>query len=122
MIADLRIDDLRLGTIEPIMRWYKSLYWRIALGFVLFLAAMLVVQGILFVWVLARSGQTLPGQSPGRFSETIARDLTNALEREPGLDVARYVREQYAQWTHPFFVMMADGRMITSGSGTFPSR
>jgi two-component system, OmpR family, sensor kinase len=102
------------------MRWYKSLYWRIALGFVLFLAAMLVVQGILFVWVLARSGQTLPGQSPGRFSETIARDLTNALEREPGLDVARYVREQYAQWTHPFFVMMADGRMITSGSGTFP--
>jgi two-component system OmpR family sensor kinase len=102
------------------MRWYKSLYWRIALGFVLFLAAMLVVQGVLFVWVLARSGQTLPGQSPGRFSETIARDLTNALEREPGLDVARYVREQYAQWTHPFFVMMADGRMITSGSGTFP--
>jgi two-component system OmpR family sensor kinase len=102
------------------MRWYKSLYWRIAIGFVLFLAAMLVVQGILFVWVLARSGQTLPGQSPGRFSETVARDLTNALEREPGLDVARYVREQYAQWTHPFFVMLADGRMITSGSGSFP--
>jgi signal transduction histidine kinase len=81
---------------------------------------MLVVQGILFVWVLARSGRTLAGQSPGRFSETVALDLTNALERDPGLDVARYVREQYAQGTHPFFVMLADGRMIASGSESFP--
>jgi two-component system OmpR family sensor kinase len=102
------------------VRWYKSLYWRIALGFVLFLAAMLVVQGILFVWVVARSGRTLPGQSPGRFSETVALDLSNALAREPALDVARYVREQYAQGTHPFFVMLADGRMIASGGGSFP--
>ena len=38
-------------------RWYRSLYWRIAIGFVLCLAAMLVVQAMLFVWVLARSGR-----------------------------------------------------------------
>ena len=79
------------------MRWHKSLYWRIAIGFVLFLAAMLVVQAMLFVWVVARSGRTVPGQSPGRFSETVALDLANALGREPDLDVARYVREQYGQ-------------------------
>jgi two-component system, OmpR family, sensor kinase len=102
------------------MRWHKSLYWRIALGFVLFLAAMLVVQGILFVWIFARSGRTLAGQSPGQFSQTVALDLTNALDREPTLDVARYVRDQYAQGTHPFFVMLADGRMIASGSESFP--
>ena len=102
------------------MRWHKSLYWRIAIGFVLFLAAMLVVQAMLFVWVVARSGRTVPGQSPGRFSETVALDLADALGREPDLDVARYVRDQYAQVTHPFFVMLADGRLITSGSDTFP--
>jgi signal transduction histidine kinase len=102
------------------MRWHKSLYWRIAIGFVLFLATMLVVQAMLFVWVVARSGRTVPGQSPGRFAETVALDLTNALDREPDLDLARYVREQYAQNTHPFFVMLADGRLITSGSNSFP--
>jgi signal transduction histidine kinase len=102
------------------MRWHKSLYWRIAIGFVLFLAAMLVVQAMLFVLVVARSGRTVPGQSPGRFSETVALDLGDALGREPDLDLARYVREQYAQVSHPFFVMMADGTLITSGSDTFP--
>src|SRR5580765_607070 len=102
------------------MRWHKSLYWRIAIGFVLFLAAMLVVQAMLFVWVVARSGRTVPGQSPGRFSETVALDLADALSREPDLDLARYVREQYAQDSHPFFVMLVDGQLITSGSSTFP--
>lgn len=104
------------------MRWHRSLYWRIAFGFVLFLASMLVVQAMLFVWVAARSWSTLPGQSPGRFSETVAVDLAGALEREPALDLARYVREQYSQEAHPFFVMLADGRMITSGSATFPDQ
>src|SRR4029077_20140589 len=102
------------------MRWHKSLYWRIAIGFVLFLATMLVVQAMLFVWVVARSGRTVPGQSPGRFSETVALDLADALGREPDLDLARYVREQYASDTHPFFVMLTDGSIIANGNSPFP--
>ncbi len=65
------------------MSWYRSLYWRIALGFVAFLAAMLVVQAVLFTWAVARSGRTLPGQSPIRFAETVAFDLATAMERDP---------------------------------------
>src|SRR5215510_16155205 len=101
------------------MRWYRSLYWRIAIGFVVFLATTLIVQAMVFVWVVARSGRTVPGQSPGRFSETVALDLANAMERDAALDVAKYVREQYAQTTHPFFVMLADGTLITNGSSDF---
>src|SRR5207237_503846 len=102
------------------MRWHRSLYWRIALGVVAFLAAMLVVQAMLFVWAVSRSGRSLPGQSPARLGMTVALDLANLLEREPQADVTTYVREQYAQYAHPFFVMMADGRVIKSGSDTFP--
>ena len=102
------------------MQWYRSLYWRIALGVVAFLAAMLVVQAVLFVWAVSQSGRSLPGQSPARLGQTVALDLTNLLEREPQADLAKYVREQYATYTHPFFVLMADGRLITSGSKTFP--
>ncbi len=65
-------------------------------------------------------GRSLPGQSPGRLGLTVALDLTNALERDPQLDLTRYVHDQYAQYTHPFFVMLPDGHLITSGSQSFP--
>ena len=42
--------------------WYRSLYWRIAFGFVALLAAILVVQVAVFVWltvVVAQFLQTL---------------------------------------------------------------
>ena len=102
------------------MRWYRSLYWRIALGVVGFLAAMLVVQAMLFVWAVSQTGRSLPGQSPMRLAATVALDLANVLERDPQTDLTRYVHDQYAQYTHPFFVMLNDGRVITSGSTSFP--
>jgi len=102
------------------MKWYRSLYWRIALGVVTFLAAMLAVQAVLFVWTVSRSGRSLPGQSPVRLGMTVALDLANLLERDPRADLRHYIKEQYAQYAHPFFVMMADGTVIASGSETFP--
>jgi len=102
------------------MKWYRSLYWRVAFGVIAFLAAMLVVQAVLFVWTVSQSGRSLPGQSPARLGQTVALDLANLLDREPQADLAKYVRDQYANYTHPFFVMMADGRLITSGSRSFP--
>jgi signal transduction histidine kinase len=101
------------------MTWHRSLYWRIALGVVGFLAAMLVVQAVLFTWVVSQSGRSLPGQSPGRLGLTVALDLASVLERDPQVDLARYVHDQYAQYTHPFFVMLPDGALITSGSTSF---
>ena len=102
------------------MKWYRSLYWRIAFGVVAFLAAMLVVQAVLFVWTVSQTGRTLPGQSPGRLGMTVAIDLAQAIERDPQTDVAKYVKDQFAEYNHPFFVMMKDGRLITSGSTSFP--
>src|SRR6266542_4459934 len=101
-------------------RWYRSLYWRIAFGVVAFLAAMLVVQAMLFVWAVSETGRSLPGQSPGRLGMTVAVDLANVLERDPQVDLAKYVNDQYKQYNHPFFVMMKDGRFLTSGSTSFP--
>ena len=37
---------------EP--RWYRSLYWRIALGLIAFLALMLTAEGALFLWTSER--------------------------------------------------------------------
>ena len=102
------------------MRWHRSLYFRFAIGVVGLLAAMLVVQAMLFTWAVSQSGRSLPGQSPMRFGQTIALDLANLLEREPRTDLAQYVHEQYAQYNHPFFVVLDDGRVISSGTGKMP--
>jgi signal transduction histidine kinase len=99
--------------------WYASLYWRIAFGFVACVAAILVVQAVLFVWVVSRTGPTLPGQAPDRFAQSIALDLAEELERSPTADLGRFVREQVGRNAHPFLVLLADGRVFQNG-GPFP--
>jgi signal transduction histidine kinase len=101
------------------VRWYRSLYWRIAIGFVVCLAAMLVVQALLFVWVVSQAGPELPGQPPERFAQTVALNLAEELSATPTLDVQSYLRDEYGRDAHPFFVMMADGRLFSNG-GPFP--
>jgi anti-sigma-K factor RskA len=36
--------------------WHRSLYWRIALGFIAFLAVLLVAQALLFLVLAGRTG------------------------------------------------------------------
>ena len=98
------------------MQWYRSLYFRIALGFVLFLAAMLVVQAVLFVWVMTQSTGTLQGEPPGRFAQSIAADVGGALDLDPALDISGYVRDQYVDAPRPFFIVLTSGTVITNGS------
>src|SRR5689334_10789456 len=103
------------------MTWYRSLYWRTAIVFMLCLAAMLVVQAMLFIWVSSRSGPTMPGQPPERFAETVAQEIALALERDASTDVGKYVHEQYGRDTHPILVMMTNGQVIENGGG-FPEQ
>jgi signal transduction histidine kinase len=100
-------------------RWYRSLYWRIAIGFMLSLAAMLVVQAMLFVWVLSRSGPTLPGE-PARFAQTVAVAVSEALESDAQLDVALFIRNQYKRDALPFFVLLKDGRIFSNSTAPIP--
>src|SRR5258707_8594669 len=97
------------------MKWHHSLYWRIAVGFVACLALLLLVQAMLFVWVVSRSARTVPNQPPDRFAQTVALDVTQAIERDPTLDIAQYVRQEFAQDAQPFFVLLRDGRAVQVG-------
>jgi signal transduction histidine kinase len=98
------------------MKWHYSLYWRIAVGFVACLALLLLVQAMLFVWVVSRSS-TVPNQPPDRFAQTVALDASEALERDPALDLAQYLRQEYGRDSQPFLVLMRDGSsMAINGS------
>lgn len=100
------------------MKWHHSLYWRIAVGFVTCLALLLLVQAMLFVWVASRSS-TIPNQPPDRFAQTVALDASQALERDPALDLAQYLRQEYGRDSQPFFVLMRDGSSVQI-NGAFP--
>ena len=93
--------------------WYRSLYWRIALGFVAFLAGVLAVQGAVLLWLLGRA-ESVPGPPPRGFTRIVAAEIAAAVEADPAIDLERYVRETFEQQGYPFFVMMTDGRVAAS--------
>ena len=98
--------------------WYRSLYWRIGLGFVLFLAAVLAVQGGALVWLISRM-EVAPGPPPPEVTRLAARDLSEALAANPQLDVQEFLQQEY-EGSVPLVAVMKDGRVISS-DGTQPS-
>ncbi len=99
--------------------WYRSLYWRIAFGFILFLAGVLAIQGALILWLFERS-ESVSGPPPRGFTRSVAADLSLALMSDPNLDLEGYLRNTYQQRSYPFFVLMRDGRLFATGAALPP--
>ena len=92
-------------------RWYRSLYWRIGLGFIVFLAATLIAQGVVGALLVSRAASALPERAPFNFATLVASDLSAALTSDPALDVDGYVRQEYARVSYPIVIVMRDGRV-----------
>lgn len=99
-------------------KWYQSLYWRIAIGFVLFLAAVLALQGGALVYLIARM-EVAPGPPPPELTRLVARDLGEALSANSELDIADFFRQEY-EGRVPLAAIMKDGRVVST-DGTKPS-
>lgn len=100
--------------------WYRSLYWRIALGFVALLAAVLVAQGLVFVWLTSRIDQSPAGRTPQQLADYVARQLSVALTDDPALPLDIYVREQFGSISRPFAVAMFDGTRVSNRPDGLP--
>ena len=86
--------------------WYRSLYWRIALGYIALLAVLLVVQTGLAVWLMDRMwGQA--SRTPAELAELVARDLSQRLSQDPAFGVERHLRDEYGSGYQPFVVVLA---------------
>jgi signal transduction histidine kinase len=96
------------------MRWYRSLYWRMALGLFAFLALMLAGQAALLLWVSDRMAGSMPASSPQRLAVLVASDVGAALTRDPALDLEDYLRDQYGGVLQTFFVVLRDGRIASN--------
>ena len=89
--------------------WYRSLYWRIAFGFIAMLAVLLLAQGLLFLWLTDRFVGTST-RTPAQLAEQVADVVSAQLAREPGLDLGAYLPERFRQVYQPFTVILVDGR------------
>jgi hypothetical protein len=67
--------------------WSRSLYWRIAVTFVVFMIGVLVAQSLVFSYMTARSSPTF--LSPNVLAVTVAADMQDALAGDPGFDLQR---------------------------------
>jgi signal transduction histidine kinase len=103
---------------EP--RWFRSLYVRIAIGFVALLASLLLAQAVLFLWLSGRLGDSPQGQTPQQLADFVARELSDVLTLQPDLDLAVYVNAQFSNIRRPFAVLMHDGRRATNRPDALP--
>jgi HAMP domain-containing protein len=94
--------------------WYRSLYWRIALGLFAFLALMLTAQGALFLWMTDRIAGSMPARSPRRLAALVASDVSAALNANASLKLEQYLPEQYGEILQTFVIIMRDGRTFSN--------
>jgi signal transduction histidine kinase len=100
--------------------WYRSLYWRVALGLIAFLALMLTAQALLTLWMSNQIAGSMPARSPRRLAVLVASDIGARVSENPDLDLRRYVGEQYANVLQPFIVRMRDGRVAINRAAYLP--
>jgi signal transduction histidine kinase len=95
--------------------WYRSLYWRIAFGFIALLAVVLVAQVVIFLWLTDRIvGPS--SRSPQQLATTLAAEIAPDLVSEPTLQLDPYLRKKFSHIYQPFLVVLNDGRL---GSNRF---
>ncbi len=101
--------------------WYRSLYWRLALGLIAFLALMLVSEAALFLWTTDRIAGSMPARSPRRLAVLVASDIGAAIAADNSLDLQTYVDDQYGHVLQTFLVSMRDGRVVANHDDVDPA-
>lgn len=97
-------------------RWYRSFYWRIALGFIACVAVLLIAQALFFLWMAERAGMPLLAKSPEHLAPVVASDLSAAIDAEPKLDVQQYIKDRFGKRSPQVVVVMKDGHVFHSGT------
>jgi len=98
--------------------WYRSLYWRIAFGFVAMLAVLLLVQGVVFLWLTDQFFGA--PRTPTQLAAQIAEDLSAELQQRPNVGLEQFVPRHFSRIYQPFLVMMSDGRRASNRPDALP--
>ena len=101
----------------PQRRWYRSLYSKIAIGYVVLLALLLLVQTSLAVWMTGQIWGRAT-RTPAQLAEMVAQDLETQLSEYPGLDVATHLKSKFGRGYQPFAVVFTGRDEVYSNRPT----
>jgi signal transduction histidine kinase len=93
-------------------RWHRSLYWRIALGFIGALALMLALQGAMLLWLSSARDDALPPRLLADLATLVADDLAADRARAPGADLAALAEARFRELGRPAALVLRDGRVV----------
>jgi signal transduction histidine kinase len=105
----------------PDRAWYRSLYWRIAIGFVVFLTATLLVQAGVFVWIIVQGERDVPARSLDVFASLVAGEVAAEIQRGGVAGVEKHLTDRFGSLPRPIWVVMNDGTTITGRWGPPPA-
>jgi hypothetical protein len=95
-------------------RWYRSMYWRIAAGFIAFLALTLVAQVALFLWLSTARDEMMPPRLLADLAALVADELSADAAREPGEELATLARARFEELGRPAVLLFPDGRVVSA--------
>jgi len=98
----------------------RSLYWRIGLGFILFLAITLVLQVALFIYVAGTTEGGMPARMGRDFAELVAAEFEAALARDPQLDLRQYAEQRVNELHRPAAIIFPDGSAVAPSGTQLP--
>jgi signal transduction histidine kinase len=96
---------------------YRSLYWRIALGFILCIAGVLTVQSVIVLALLNRTDVAVEN-----LTQAASATLAEAMSTEPQRDLQQYLTERYPRPSQSFLAVLTTGQVLTAGRKRAPDR
>jgi hypothetical protein len=96
---------------------YRSLYWRIALGFILCIAGVLTVQSVIVLALLNRTDVAVEN-----LTQEASATLAEAMSTEPQRDLQQYLTQRYPRPSQSFLAVFTTGQVFTAGRKRAPDR
>ena len=90
--------------------WYRSLYWRLAIGTLAIVLVLLAVQAAIVIWVVGQSDRAMLSRPPVGLARLVAADLSTALEADPAADPEALLRDAFSRAPQNIAVVFRDGR------------
>ena len=99
--------------------WYRSLYWKIAFGFIAMLAVLLLSQVLLFLWLTDRIFAATP-RTPAQLATTVADEVGAEIQQHSDVDLEAFVRDRFSHIYQPFLVVLSNGQRASNRPNGLP--
>ena len=99
--------------------WYRSLYWKIAFGFIAMLAVLLLSQVLLFLWLTDRIFAAAP-RTPAQLATMVADEVGGEIQQRPNIDLDAFVRDRFSHIYQPFLVVLTNGQRASNRPNGLP--